>query len=87
MAAEKAAIAYLHQGIYLILSGPPRTLVPAGIAKAAGTEATSWSEKLPSHSQCICLKTGENLVFALSKIFQKRKVHDLALYIKKIFLN
>lgn len=62
--------------------------MPAGIAKAAGTltsgaEAASWSEKLPSHSQCICLKTGENLVFALSKIFQKRKVHDLALYILK----
>lgn len=60
---------------HLVLSGPPRTCMPAGIPEAAGTltsgaQTASRSEKLPSHSQCICLKTGENLVFALSKRFQ-----------------
>ena len=32
--------------------------------------AASWSEKLTSHSQFTCLKTGEDLIFALTKRFQ-----------------
>lgn len=79
----KAATACLHQGILSLVALPEpmcqhgqrdkgwtsRNPQAAGTL-ISGTQAASWSEKLPSHSLCICLKTGENLVFALSKRFQ-----------------
>lgn len=83
--SSKVVSLWIQGGCYYLSpsrSDPPSTSVPAepgrgpaGIPKAATTLTSrtwtaSWCEKLPGHSQCICLKTGENLVFALSKRFQ-----------------